>query len=185
MSFQSSRKQIKYKQPNSWWLRFRRVVQKTVKVFNKAGGGHLTGRLPKATHLDSKYNHYIAATPGSEDQNCTYTQGSGTQKTHVWPHFCSLLRKKYHFSHQLSFEKKQTNKRIARWPHYRVRHFYLLWQEKHVWNQPGKTNISYSDLTSGGNTFILTPKTCSNVNGQQNSPVIWVSIKFYRILLNI
>lgn len=94
MSFQSSRKQIKYKQPNSWWLRFRRVVQKTVKVFNKAGGGHLTGRLPKATHLDSEYNHYIAATtPGSEDQNCTYTQGSGTQRTHVWPHFCSLLRK--------------------------------------------------------------------------------------------
>lgn len=110
MSFQSSRKQIKYKQPNSWWLRFRRVVQKTVKVFNKAGGGHLTGRLPKATHLDSKYNHYIAATPGSEDQNCTYTQGSGTQKTHVWPHFCSLLRKKYHFSHQLSFEKNKQTK---------------------------------------------------------------------------
>lgn len=111
MSFQSSRKQIKYKQPNSWWLRFRRVVQKTVKVFNKAGGGHLTGRLPKATHLDSKYNHYIAATPGSEDQNCTYTQGSGTQKKpHVWPHFCSLLRKKYHFSHQLSFKKKTKQK---------------------------------------------------------------------------
>lgn len=91
MSFQSSRKQIKYKQPNSWWLRFRRVVQKTVKVFNKAGGGHLTGRLPKATHLDSKYNHYIAATPGSEDQNCTYTQGSGTQKPmcgHISAHCC-------------------------------------------------------------------------------------------------
>lgn len=92
MSFQSSRKQIKYKQPNSWWLRFRRVVQKTVKVFNKAGGGHLTGRLPKATHLDSKYNHYIAATPGSEDQNCTYTQGSGTQKKpmcgHISAHCC-------------------------------------------------------------------------------------------------
>lgn len=91
MSFQSSRKQIKYKQLNSWWLRFRRVVQKTVKVFNKAGGGHLTGRLPKATHLDSKYNHYIAATPGSEDQNCTYTQGSGTQKPmcgHISAHCC-------------------------------------------------------------------------------------------------
>lgn len=175
MSFQSSRKQIKYKQPNSWWLRFRRVVQKTVKVFNKAGGGHLTGRLPKATHLDSEYNHYIAAaTPGSEDQNCTYTQGSGTQKPtcgHISAHCCVK-----NIILVTSFPLKKTNKKIARWPHYRVRHFYLLWQEKHVWNQPGKTSISYSDLTSGGNTFTLTPKTCSNVKGQQNSPVIWVSI---------